>query len=833
MSDSSDQDAELLLEFRTEALEHLEVVEPALLTMDDCGEAEQRELVNAIFRAVHSVKGASGFFGLDRVQQLSHGMESLLMKVRDGEIPFDACMTEPLLAGLDRLQALVDAIPQAAELSIDAELAAVEAVSNEAPPVLTENAGACVGSNQASGRPLTSALEVSEEMLKGARRFGQRVFEIAVPSDRLNGTEQVTQLRQAVAEIGEELGFHQNEAGVSLLAKSVLARDLYVSELELQDEWVQEVDRTRPDSTEPKAPAPEDAPAQTRASSRAASPAVATTATSGRETGTIRVNVRLLDKLMNLAGELVLSRNQLLRGLEGGRDGASTAVLQDLDLITSELQGSIMNTRMQPIGMVFNKFSRIVRDLSKKLGKEVRLVLEGSDVELDRSIIELLSDPLTHLVRNALDHGAEAPAQREQTGKAREGTLWLRAFHEGGQVHIEIEDDGRGIDPQKTRALAVERGVLTREEAVALSDRDARMLIFRAGFSMAEEVTDVSGRGVGMDVVKSNIAKLGGKIDLESQVAVGTKLRIRLPLTLAIIPSLIVRVGSERFAVPQVNLVELVRAGDRDASNAISVIQGAEVLPLRGKLLPLVRLARVLDEIDEPQPAPPTDREAAPTVAVLQVGAVQFGLVVDAVLDSEEIVVKPLARLFDRCRIYAGATIMGDGRVAMILDAAGVAAEAGVRLEETQGESIREDAAEERSRQVVLFSNAEQEQFAIGLDQVVRLEKVRRSDIEQLAGREYIQYRGTGLPLIRLEQCLPVSPVPDDAEDLFVLVPRAGSPHGILVGQVIDTLEDTVCAVEEHSDIGAAVTGSSVIEGRLTLFLDAEQLAPVVPEVAA
>ncbi len=816
MTESGEYDTELLLEFKIEAEEHLGEVEPAILEMDGCEPERRQDLVNLVFRAVHSVKGASGFFGLTRVQDLSHSMESLLMKVRDGEMSFHPEMVEPLLAGLDKLQALVEALPDVLELPIEDEIADVNAVLASGAPIETEVVSREATDREVLPSPERFGLVVTAKMLNEARCFGQRV--LAVVFSDTTSQEDVVLARQKLRSHGEELDFSASGPGPALLAKSVLEAEALEAELQPVEVSIRECEEPTEAVTHPPQQDGESRLRPTDEERKAPQGAGA-----GRDGETIRVNVRLLDKLMNLAGELVLSRNQLLRGLGTHYGGTTASVLQDLDLITSELQGNIMNTRMQPVGAVFKKFSRIVRDLSRKLDKRTKLVLEGTDVELDKSIIELLSDPLTHLVRNALDHGLETPAAREAAAKDSEGTLWLRAFHEGGQVHIEIEDNGAGIDPERMRNLAVERGSLSRDEASGLSDREARMLIFGAGFSTASEVTDVSGRGVGMDVVKSNIAKLGGKIELDSEVGVGTKVTIRLPLTLAIIPSLIVSSGGERFAVPQVNLVELVRVGT-DQADTLSAVQGAEVLPLRGKLLPLVRLETVLGGDHPGATARRASKHRVLTVAVLQVGAAQFGLVVDGVLDSEEIVVKPLARIFDRCRVYAGATIMGDGKVAMILDAAGLAAEAGIEVgDEPRAEALAE--ATDR-RQVIVFSNAPQEFFAVDLKQIVRLEKIDTSEIEQAAGQEYVQYRGSGLPVIRLEDELPVRPLPEDASSLFVLVPRTTQkPHGILVGRVVDTLETAAENLEPVEEPDSAISGRIVLDGRLTLLLDAEHLA--------
>ena len=850
----SEQDAELLNEFKVEAEEHLSGVEPQLLEMEGADDARREELVHGIFRAVHSVKGASGFFGLDQIQSLSHSMESLLMRVRDGELPFRDEMTDAVLRGLDKLQEMIDALPEVVEPSIESEVETFQrltrgeaevAPSADEPP--EEAVAEVVAEEAAKGgsEPRASHPAVTEQVWKSARAFGQSVFILRIPAAIGADPEVLEAVREALLDLGEIVHDEVEAEGGEIVAKTVLAKELLVAELPLTPECVVASD---PDASPLAAPTEESAPAPSDdASAQKPEPELAAPAApepppaakpeskpgggssksgarpAARENETIRVNVSLLDKLMDLAGELVLSRNQLLRSLADTAEPATKTILQDLDLITSELQGDIMNTRMQPVGLVFNKFNRIVRDLSKKLGKKARLELSGTEVELDKSILELLSDPLTHLIRNALDHGLEEPEERAAAGKAPEGAVKLRAFHEGGQVHIEIEDDGRGIDPDKMRSIAVERGIHTREEAELISDAEARAIIFAPGFSTAAQVSDVSGRGVGMDVVKTNIAKLGGKIDIDSEVGMGSILRIRLPLTLAIIPSLIVKVADQRYAIPQVNLVELVRVKLSEGSQSIKRVRGAPVLDLRGRLLPLVQLRKVLDL----EVAPDGETDGAVLVVVLRIGEAVFGLVVDAVADSEEIVVKPLSRMLEDCGIYAGAAIMGDGHPAMILDAGGLASHVELDLNASNTEIERADTTTSlgtEKRQLVVFTNAESERFAVDLGRLVRLEKIHPSAIEKIGNDECIQYRGRGLPLARLESRLPVRPLECSDDQLFVLIPRtSGKARGLLAGKIIDTIETTV-ELERSGDDCAAIAGRSVIDGKLTIVLDTDAL---------
>ena len=538
----------------------------------------------------------------------------------------------------------------------------------------------------------------------------------------------------------------------------------------------------------------------------------------------VRVDVHLLDKLMNLAGELVLSRNRLTQIANQLNNPDLLTANQRMSLAVTEIQEQIMKTRMQPIGNVFNKFPRIVRDLAKGAGKQVQLRIEGAETELDRSIIESIKDPLTHMVRNSIDHGIEPPEIRVQKEKPAAGTLTMRAYHEGGQVIIEIQDDGAGIDPEKIKAKAVEKGIITEEQARIMSDREALMLIFQPGFSTAEKVTNISGRGVGMDVVKSNIEKLGGTVELQSVVGQGTTVRIKIPLTLAIIPALIIGCGDQRYAIPQVNLEELVHLSREARAKDVQVIGSSEFYRLRGEILPLVRLRRILGLPDQAEEA---GEEEGMNIVVLNSGDRQFGLVVDSISDSEEIVVKPLGSHLKHIPFYAGTTLMGDGRVALILDVVGLSSYLKLKGEETlQQKAVaaeRVAAAEEERQFLLLFTVGQDEYFALPLALVNRLDKIAASELEMVGGREVVQYRGHSMPVIRLENFLPISPVPEMDYYHLIVFHMNGKDIAFLVSQIDDSL-DIAVEVEEHTFRQEGLLGSAIIKERTTLFIDVYQL---------
>ncbi|MFO0603455.1 MAG: chemotaxis protein CheW [Polyangiales bacterium] len=541
---------------------------------------------------------------------------------------------------------------------------------------------------------------------------------------------------------------------------------------------------------------------------------------SGPSDSTVRVDVTLLDRLMNLVGELVLARNQILQLRAHTRDTAFAGTSQRLNLITTELQEGVMKTRMQPIGSVWNKFPRVVRDLAHLCNKQVRLDMEGAETELDRTIIEAIKDPLTHVIRNAIDHGIESPAVRAERSKPPVGRLTLRAFHEGGRVNIEVADDGAGIDPERIRQSAVRKGLVSAERAARMTDREAVALVFAPGFSTAAQVTNISGRGVGMDVVKTNIEKIGGSVDIQSAPGAGTTLKIRIPLTLAIVPALIIRDGGDRYAIPQVSLLELVRLEGAAARTGVESIHGAPVYRLRGNLLPLVYLHRTLGEAERPAAASDDDRVL--NIVVLQADDRQFGLVVDGVCDTEEIVVKPLGKEIQGVTVFAGATIMGDGRVALILDVPGLAQRGGISVgarDRASADAKSAAGAESNKQALLLFEIEHDGRVAVPLSLVARLEEFPRERIERSGRRQVVQYRDDILPLIDVGQAVIGEPTANGAAALPTLVyTEQGRSVGLVVRRILDIVEEPLVIKRGSSTPG--LLGAATIQGRVTDVLD-------------
>ena len=531
----------------------------------------------------------------------------------------------------------------------------------------------------------------------------------------------------------------------------------------------------------------------------------------------IRVDVGLLDKLMNLVGELVLARNQVLQFTTQKEDSALNATAQRLNLITTELQENVMKTRMQPIGMVWNKLPRLVRDTAHACGKVVRLDMDGAGTELDKTIIEAIKDPLTHLVRNSCDHGIETAEERVRAGKPAHGVLSLKAYHEGGQVNIEVADDGAGVDVSRVKVKALEKGLIRVEQVERMSDHEAMHLMFLPGFSTARQVTNVSGRGVGLDVVRCNIERIGGTVDVTSTQGKGTMIRLKIPLTLAIIPGLVAVSGGERFLIPQASLLELIRI-EGDSAGKIERVHGTPVYRRRGHLLPVAFLNEVLG-LPNPQH---TD---VVNIVVLQAEDRQFGLVVDGIRDTQEIVVKPLGKQLKGLSVYSGATIMGDGKVALILDVLGIGQRSGVLTNheaQTRAGTQASTAAASENQRMLLFRAGSFTRLAMPLSLVARLEEFPRAQVECAGGRHVVQYRGGILTLVSLASVLEPNSQTDTAltnDPVQAIVVADGERNlGIMVDQILDIIDETVAIRQSTTKRG--LLGSAVLGKQVTDFLD-------------
>jgi two-component system, chemotaxis family, sensor kinase CheA len=777
-----DDDEDILREFLVESLEILDQLDREFVELES--DSNSRERIASIFRAAHTIKGTAGLLGFKKLEAVTHAGENILVRLRDGKLALSAEITSALLCMVDAIRALLKEIESGGgegessypDLIVELERLATGVLR----PLPTEPAVSVPQVALPQSGPQPRAADDASLPTEPPRSLGELFV----------GAEEPVPLDTSV-EVSVPASAKEEQVP---RAPSTAARD---AEL-----------------TPPARHAP-DAVEKSHDESSAAGP---------RE-GSVRVDVALLDKLMNLVGELVLARNQVLQCSNRAEDATLTAASQRLNLITTELQEGIMKTRMQPIGNVWAKFPRIVRDLAISCGKKVNLEVEGKETELDRTIIEAIRDPLTHIVRNSVDHGLETPEARRSAGKPEVGTVEFRAFHEGGMVNIEVTDDGRGIDVDAVKAKAVERGLVTQEGATRMTDREALALIFQAGFSTAKQVTNVSGRGVGMDVVKSKVERIGGTVDVHSVRGEGSSIRLKIPLTLAIIPALLVTSRAQRYAIPQVSLVELVRVNPDEGQGSIEFIRSAPVYRLRGELLPLVFLSTVLQRAVQDGSKP--DR-ADLNIVVLQADGRQFGLVVDAIEDTQEIVVKPLGRELKGISCFAGATIMGDGRVALILDVFGIAEAAGI------GAGTRDEPAVDSQRKttasaqaLLLFESVGKQRLGVPLSLVDRLEEVASTRIERAGRRPVLQYRGRILPLVFVEELCGLSPpqVTTDALQLIVVTMDQRS-----FGLVVETISDIV---EPQTATSAPVTrpgvsGCVVVQDRVTEVLDLSRAAQFV-----
>jgi two-component system chemotaxis sensor kinase CheA len=754
---------DIVEEFLVESHENLDQLDTDLVALEQ--EPDSRERLSSIFRTIHTIKGTSGFLAFHRLEEVTHVGENMLSRLRDGALELTPQRTSVLLRMVDTVRSL---------------LASIEASGGE-------------GSVDVSA--VVAEISAAMEDTPAA----------AAPTPAAEPVPAVAEPAEAVVEVAEVVEAPTAEAPVEPAA--VAEAPAPVAEAPAPVAEAPAV---------PVVPAPRPAPAaEVAPEPEAVADGGSGQARRGVADSTIRVDVDLLDELMLLVGELVLTRNQIVQYVGRSNDTDLVRASQRLNLIASELQEGVMKTRMQPIDHIWSKLPRVVRDLGLQLQKSIRLEMEGRDTELDKTLLEAVKDPLTHLVRNSVDHGVEDAETRVRVGKPAEGVLTLRAKHESGQVVVEVADDGAGIDPARVGAKAVERGLITQEALGRMNPQDVLQLIFLPGFSTAARVTNVSGRGVGMDVVKTNIESIGGTIEVESVPGKGTCTRLRIPLTLAIVPALTVECAGDRYAIPQISLQELVSLDAEKAANAVEEVGGAPVYRLRGELLPLVRLTDVLGLTSD-------RHDGHVVIAVLRSEGRRFGLVVDRVINTEEIVVKAVGGQLKAIGLYSGATVLGDGTVALILDVQALARRA-LRTETSERQESREAALQaaatdaERQR-MLLAAIGGGRRVAIPLDTVTRLEQVRTESVEKVGNREVVQYRGAILPIVRLDRHLGAYGE-SDREVLEVIV---YSDHGrsvaIVVEEILDIVDGEAAVRSDIDDMG--LLGSAVLGDKVTELLD-------------
>jgi two-component system, chemotaxis family, sensor kinase CheA len=758
---------DLLREFLTETSESLDTVDNQLVRFEQ--DPNNAKILDNIFRLVHTIKGTCGFLGLPRLEALAHAGETLMGKFRDG-MPVTAEAVSLILSSIDRIKEILagleatEAEPDGSDQDLIVELEqmverGMEAMAASAPPIAA--AGPAVAQGTLVPQTLVRQLRPGEVSLDELERaFRETAIEVAPAPPPAPRQEAEPAPGKRVASAKE--------------AKPAAKKPL-------GDPDASEGDRVANQS--------------------------------------IRVNVDTLEHLMTMVSELVLTRNQLLEISRRNENTEFKVPLQRLSNVTAELQEGVMKTRMQPIGNAWQKLPRIVRDLSGELGKQIELEMHGADTELDRQVLDLIKDPLTHMVRNSADHGLETPAERAAAGKPEQGTIRLSAYHEGGHIIICIADNGRGLNTERIKAKAVANGLVSEAELEKMTEAQIHKFIFAPGFSTAAAVTSVSGRGVGMDVVRTNIDQIGGTIDVKSVAGEGSSVTIKIPLTLAIVSALIVEAAGDRFAIPQLSVVELVRAR-ANSEHRIERIKDTAVLRLRNKLLPLMHLKKLL-KIDDGSSSDPENG----FIVVTQVGSQTFGIVVDGVFHTEEIVVKPMSTKLRHIEMFSGNTILGDGAVIMIIDPNGIAKALGASGSASheiadENAAMRASAAEQLTSLLVFRAGTNQPK-AVPLGLVTRLEELATDKIELSNGRYMVQYRDQLMPLVQMEG---VNVRTTGAQPILVFADD-GRSMGLVVDEIIDIVEEKLNIEVAGSEAG--ILGSAVIKGHATEVIDVGHFLPM------
>ncbi len=902
-------------EFIAEIKDDLASLEPALLAMEKKGAGTDDDLINHAFRSIHSIKGGAGFINFKELSSLSHAMENVLMRVREKTLVITSDIADALLTGFDKMKLMVERIGKGEACDYEKEKIALQNILNPDKKAL----GSLASTTQFPSvhkdsdylpaeayqvlKPLgTSTIFQGHEFLVDKKRLdhalaGQKfIYAVYVRFEtdlraRNKGEDAIVDDIQSIGDILfsdlEESRGQEEREGFFCVISTILDLPLLSQVLEIGKTQMTLVDRQFADyetlvkgvssrvAKDKPAPEPvEPVPAEPdEDSAQGASESILSASSTAQ---TLRINVDLISRLMNRAGELVLARNQLRPFLaENAKENSlASGIMQNLDMVTTDIQEAIMQMRMQPVIDLMGKYKRVVRDIARRISKKVDFILEGGDVEVDRTVLEKLANPLTHLIRNCIDHGIESPKERVGRSKPETGTIRIKTSHQGGQVHITISDDGAGIDPQLILSKAFEKGLVTEDQVDKMTQKEKIALIFLPGFTTSEEITDISGRGVGMDVVKTNIESLRGRIEIDTVKGEGTRVHLIIPLTLAIVPSLIVSTGAFKFAIPQVSIKEILYLEKGTVQNQMENIAGSEVLRLRGRIFPVIRLRTLLgirtyieatgtgEKEEEKRKALADRRQDAvgqdaiedskkrmqkkdrrrhhwdtTYVIVLKLGENLFGLCVDALYDIEEVVVEPLSEYIRHLKCFAGTTLLGNGDVITVLDIQGIAAFSSLKFdsiktaEEKRNEAKEKEAkAKGEKRNLIIFCSGKNEYFALELKNISRLESLNPGDIHYTGHLKYVEYKGHAVLLFSMDEFLPVNEFELTTDEIFAVFPKhISSRVGIIASAIIDTIE-TDQLIDRDDTCPEPVLGKLFMDGRMVQVLDPDKFAEMIEE---
>ena len=910
-SEEGDSLDAMALEFIAEIKDDLAGLEPSLLAMEQKGEYTEDDLINHAFRTIHSIKGGAGFINFKELAGLGHAMENVLMRLREKTLAITPDVVDALLIGFDKMKLMVEQVGKEGAWDYEKEKAALQNILNPHQKVF----GPLETVNQRPSRqedaenlpieeyqvlkPLGAGLVFQgQEFLVDKKRLDHALaaqkFIYAVYVRFGTDLEAKSKDEGAIIDdmksIGDILFSDLEESrgkkerdGFYCVISTILDLPLLSQVLEIGKTQMTLVDRQfadyetlmkgvssravkdksalKPPDTMVPALSPADEP-----------PGPAETLLSSASTGqSLRINVDLISRLMNRASELVLARNQLRPFLmsHAKEDNLASGILQNLDMVTTDIQEAVMQMRMQPVIDLMGKYKRVVRDMARRISKKVEFILEGADVEVDRTVLEKLANPVTHLIRNCIDHGIEFPDERLKRSKPETGTIRIKAFHQGGQVHIRVSDDGAGIDPQLILSKAFEKGLVPEDQLDKMTDKEKIDLIFLPGFTTSEEITDISGRGVGMDVVRTNMESLRGRIEIDTVKGEGTQVHLIIPLTLAIVPSLIVGAGQSGFAIPQGNIKEILYLEKGTVQSRVENLAGSEVLRLRGRIFPIIRLRTLLgittyieepstgkkeeekrkaiadrrqkdkDDKDSKKRAREKDRRKHPWdstyVIVLKLGGNLFGLCVDAFYDIEEVVVEPLSEYISQLKCFAGTTLLGNGDVIMVLDVQGIAALSSLKFDSIQTEEARRNEAKEaqakgEKRNLIVFTSGKNEYFALELKRVSRLEPLNPKDIHYTGHLKHIEHKGHAVLLFSMDEFLLADECDLTAGEIFVVFPKQISSRvGIMTSGIIDTIE-TDKLIEKDDTCPEAVLGKLFVDGMMIQVLDPDQFSNLIEQ---